>query len=165
MKSRYKATRRSAPQAVLPFGGASLEVGGAPRAAGFITFVSIADGVASPGFGSVAALLGFAASLASFAFSDGTSGSSRTESACENPVESSTQPSFLHLFFRDSLVPDSGCHQPLPLLGFFLFCPSADTSTCVPPSGVASSARPPRPHTVHPHAFSAPRCFDPHADS
>lgn len=53
-----------------------------------------------------------------------------------------------------------------PLSGFFLFSrPSADIPTCVPPSGVASSARPPRPHTVHPHAFSAPRCFDPHAVS
>lgn len=62
--------------------------------------------------------MGFAASLSTFAFSDGPSGSSRTESAYKNSVESSAQPSILHLFFRDSLVPDSGCHQPFASLGF-----------------------------------------------
>ena len=77
----------------------------------------------------------------------------------EVSFEISAQPSFLRLFFKDSLVPMTACYQAMPLVGFFLFIAPLPTSH----SATLQGPRPSRrriPHLLspHPRAFSAPRC-------
>ena len=77
----------------------------------------------------------------------------------EVSLEISAQPSFLRLFFKDSLVPMTACCQTMPLVGFFLFLAPLPTSH----SATLQGPRPYRrriPHLLapHPRAFSAPRC-------
>ena len=77
----------------------------------------------------------------------------------EVSFEISAQPSFLRLFFKDSLVPMTVCYQTMPLVGFFLFFAPLPTSH----SATLQGPRPYRrriPHLLspHPRAFSAPRC-------
>ena len=77
----------------------------------------------------------------------------------EVSFEISAQPSFLRLFFKDSLVPMTACCQAMPLVGFFLFLAPLPTSH----SATLQGPRPSRrriPHLLspHPRAFSAPRC-------
>ena len=55
--------------------------------------------------------------------------------ALKNQSDPSTQPSFLHLFFRDSLVPDSDCCQSSPFVGFFRFSPLCRHTTSSSLSG------------------------------